>query len=148
MKICPTCSQENKDDAEQCEGCGTKFEMEQSSPKFGDPMPRAHKWQLWLGAWCLVAIATLVMHPAHIVAVPFFPLGLLDWLPHGEQTAIEGWMIGAWSIGWMLYAFLSVAMFAAKRTGVFFIIYVIFCVLLLLNVVGCQRVMEAASQIH
>jgi hypothetical protein len=148
MKSCPNCSRENDDDAAQCAGCGMKFEIEQSSPKFSDPMPRAHKWQLWLGAWGLVAIATLVIHPAYLLAVPFFPVGLLDWLPHGEEKAIEGWMIGAWVIGWMLYVFLSAAMFASKRMGIFFIIYVIFCVLLALNVVGCQRVMQAASGIH
>jgi hypothetical protein len=148
MKSCPNCSRENGGEAEQCEGCGTKFEGERGSPKFGDPMPMPHKWQFWLGAWCLVAIATLVIHPAYILAVPFFPVGLLDWLPHGEEKAIEGWMIGAWVVGWMIYVFLSMAMFAAKRTGIFFIIYVIFCVLLVLNVVGCQRVMQAASGIH
>ncbi len=147
MKSCPNCARENNDEAAQCAGCGMKLEAERS-PKFGDPMPRAHKWQLWLGAWSLAAVAMLVIHPAYLLAVPFFPVGLLDWLPHGEEKTIKGWMIGAWAVGWMLYVFLSAAMFTSKRTGIFFIIYVIFCVLLALNVIGCQHVMQSASGIH
>ena len=111
-------------------------------------MPTPHKWRFWLGAWCLVAIATLVTNPGYILTVPFFPIGLLVWLPHGEERAIEGWMVGAWIVGWIFYILLSVVLFRAKKTGVFFIIYAIFCVLLALNVIGCQRVIQAASGIH
>jgi len=99
MKTCPNCSQVNNDEAGHCQSCGAKFEIgkaNQDSPKFDDPMPTPHKWRFWLGAWYLVAVATLVTNPAYILAVPFFPIGLLDWLPHGEERAIEGWMIGAW----------------------------------------------------
>ena len=108
MKTCPNCSQPNNDEAGHCQSCGTKFEVgeaNQDSPKFDDPMPMPDKWRFWLGAWGLVVVATLVTNPASILAVPFFPIGLLDWLPHGDERAIEGWMVGAWVIGWIFYAF-------------------------------------------
>jgi len=116
--------------------------------KFDYPMSARDKWRLWLGAWGLVAVATLVINPSSILATPFFPIGLLVWLPNGESKAIIGWMIGAWVIGWIFYGLLSVIMFKAKKSGVFFILFAIFFALLILNVVGCQRVMHAASGIH
>ena len=155
MKVCQGCGCENDDDAERCRNCGTKIEVRNPNDpakhddlKFDDPMPARDKWRLWLGAWGLVAVATLVINPSYILAAPFFPIGLLVWLPNGEQKAITGWMIGGWVIGWIFYGLLSVIMFKTKRSGVFFILFAIFFALLVLNVVGCQRVMHAASEIH
>jgi len=153
MKVCQGCGCENDDSAERCRRCGTKIEALEKSEsqgdlKFDEPMPTSDKWRLWLGAWGLVAAATLVINPSSILVAPFFPIGLLVWLPHGEEKAIAGWMIGAWVIGWIFYGLLTTIMFKAKKSGVFFILFVIFFTLLILNIAGCQRLMQTASGIH
>jgi ribosomal protein L40E len=153
MKVCQGCGCENDDNAERCRQCGTKIEAlkqteSQRDLKFNDPMTSSDKWRLWLGAWFLVVLAALIINPSSILATPFFPIGLLVWLPKGEETAIAGWMMGAWVIGWIFYLLFSVIMFKTKKAGPFFIMFSMFCILLILNVVGCQRVMQTASEIH
>jgi len=89
-----------------------------------------------------------MLHPASLLSAPLFPVGLLIWLPNGEDKAVTGLMIGAWMIGWLFYLILTIFVFAAKRMSVFIIVYVIFCLSLILNIVGCEKTMEAVSQIH
>lgn len=154
MKLCQGCGCENDDNAERCRKCWTKIEpLGKSEPQdaptqFNDPMSYSDKWRYWLGTWFLVILANLVINPSSILTAPFFPIGLLVWLPKGEEKAVTGWMTGAWMTGWILYLSLSVIMFKTKKSGVFFILFAIFFALLVLNVVGCQRVMSAASEIH
>jgi hypothetical protein len=158
MKVCQSCGCENNDDAERCGKCGTKIEANESifptdkadktEFKFDDPMPVSLKWRFWLGPWLLVVLATMVIHPSQILAAPFFPVGLLVWLPKGNENAIAGWMNGAWIIGWIFYLFLSIIMFQAKKSGVFFLLLAILFVLLVFNVVGCQQVSQAAAGIR
>lgn len=153
MKNCSNCFRTNDDEAEYCQNCGTNFEAEeahQGDPKFNEPMSASQKCGYWFGAWVIVIVASVAVTatPACVLAAPYFPIGLFVWFPHGESKAIEGWMSGAWAFGWLFYLLLSVIMFSVNRRGVFFIIYTIFCVLLAFNVVGCQRVIGAASGIH
>jgi len=153
MKNCPNCFRTNDDAAEYCQNCGAKFEAEEANQgdfKFSDTMPTSQKWGFWLSAWGVVIVTSVAVTatPACVLAAPYFPIGLLVWLQNGENKAIEGWMSGAWAFGWLFYLLLSVIMFTVRKKGIFFIIYGIFCVLLALNVVGCQRVIGAASGIH
>jgi hypothetical protein len=148
----------NSDEAEVCHECGTKFSVwkepdqlpfqDRNEPKFSDPLSASVKLRFFLGAWGFVILVCLVTNPQSILAAPFFPVGLIACLPNGEDKAIAGWMNGAWIIGWVIYALLSVTMFQVKKRGLFFLIFGIFCILLLLNISGCNRVMNAASQIH
>lgn len=101
----------------------------------------------WFGAWAGVGILTLILSPSSIVAVPFFPAGLLGFFGH-EESGIIGFMTGAWVLGWVLYMVLTVSMVRAKKRDAFFRTYVVFCILLALNVAGCQRLTSAASGIH
>lgn len=82
------------------------------------------------------------------LAAPFFPIGLISFLPNGDALAIEVWMAGGFFFGWGLYVLLSVIIFKAKSKGVFLVLFFIFCVLLAFNVVGCRHVLESASQIQ
>jgi len=50
------------------------------------------RWHFWFGAWAVVALVSMLPHPSQILFAPFFPVGLLALLPHGEDKAIEGWM--------------------------------------------------------
>jgi hypothetical protein len=148
----------NSDEAEVCYECGTKFPVwkkpdplplqEQNEPKFIDPLPASTKWRYILGAWAFVILVCLITNPQSLLAAPFFPIGLIACLPNGEDKAIAAWMKGAWIIGWVVYALLSVIMFQVKKRGFFFPVFGIFCILLSLNISGCNRVMNAASQIH
>ena len=148
----------NGDEAEVCHECGTAFPVRkkpnqlssqnQNEPKLSDSLSTAKKWYFFAGAWGFVILVCLITNPQSILAAPFFPLGLIACLPNGEDKAIAGWMKGTWITGWVVYAVLSVAMFQVKRRGLFFVIFVIFCILLLLNISGCNRVMTAASEIH
>jgi hypothetical protein len=148
MKVCPSCCLTNDDDAECCKECGAK--LLPRSANSNDSISTSTKWCFWLGAWGIVILASIAVTgtPRCILATPMFPIGLLFWLPNGENKAIEGWMTGAWVIGWLFYFLLSVVMFRIKKSGIFFIIYFIFCILLVFNVVGCQRVIQVASGIH
>jgi hypothetical protein len=148
----------NSDEAEACHECGTKFPVwkepdplppqDQNEPKFSDPLSASIKLRFLLGAWGFVILICLATNPQSILAAPFFPIGLIACLPNGEEKAIAGWMRGAWIIGWVVYALLFIAMFQIKKRGVFFLVFIIFCILLLLNISGCQRIAEAASGIH
>jgi len=145
MKICPQCGSENQDALPACQECGIKIETRNSEDK---PFSTTEKIYYWLGAWGGVILFVLVINPASILAAPFFPIGLLALLPNGAEKAIMAWMVGGWMIGWVFYILLSVVMFQAKKANIFIIFYVIFCIFLALNVVGCQRTMTAVSGIH
>lgn len=101
----------------------------------------------WFGAWAGVVILTLILSPSSIAAAPFFPAGLLGLLGN-EEDGIIGFMTGAWVLGWMLYITLTTYMVRAEKRGAFFRTYTVFCILLALNVAGCQRLTSVASGIH
>ncbi len=158
MKTCPNCWCMNNDEAENCQKCGTKFALwegarplpvsNEERPKFSDPISTTTKWRFWLGAWGFVILASVMASPASILAAPFFPIGLLFWLPNGEDKAIKGGMMEGWVFGWMFYLLLSLVMFQIMKRGVFFIIFAIFCILLALNIGGCQRILKDVSHIQ
>jgi hypothetical protein len=165
MKVCWHCGRTNDDGVKYCLGCGTRisaldafiyakflalkaFIQKDEAPKGEDKASESERWRLWLIAWGGVLLVTLVTGPAYVLAAPLFPIGLFVFLRGGEGKAIEGLMGGAWGIGWLLYAALSVVMFVVRKKEVFSVVYVIFCVLLILNLVGCQRLLLAANGLH
>jgi hypothetical protein len=115
-----------------------------------DAISKSAKWQLWGLAWSLVVAATFVPDPAYMITAPWFPVGLLAIFPGGEKNAIAAWMKGLpfTLLGWLLYLFLSAAMARARKERLFILIYVIFCIVLALNLVGCQITFNATQQIH
>lgn len=112
-----------------------------------EPLSGKAKLGYWCAAWIGVALVTLLINPSAIAAVPFFPAGLLGLLGNGEEGII-GFMTGAWVLGWVLYVVLTVSMVRTKTRDAFFSTYVVFCILLVLNVAGCQRLSTVASGIQ
>jgi hypothetical protein len=114
-----------------------------------DIVPKATKLWCWFGGWGLAAGATLVANPAHLLMAPFFPIGLLALLPDGEKMAITAYMmIFPIGLGWIFYGIYSWVLLSRRGATVFYTWFVFFCVILILNVVGCQKVMQAAAGIH
>jgi hypothetical protein len=109
------------------------------------------KWWLYFIAWGIGLFAATYDDPSHILAAPFFPIGLIALLPNGAQKAI----IAAWlaapavaAVGWMLYAGVTVLIGRAKKGYAFLLVYALLCILLAFNVVGCHRTWEAAAGIR
>ena len=157
MKSCPHCKRDNDETAGNCRECGAELgtpekataPQTQDIPKSNDEsFSKRTKLLFWLGAWGGVVLATLAINPAYLRATAMFPIGLFAFLANGTQNAFWAWATGGFIIGWVIYVVLSAMMFNAKNKRGFIVIYVIFCILLALNVGGCQRVFEDASHIQ
>lgn len=111
------------------------------------PLSTKAKWMYWFAAWAGVGLLTLILSPSAIAAAPFFPAGFLGLLGN-EENGIIGLMTGAWALGWVLYITLTVSMIRTKKRDAFFRTYIVFCILLALNVAGCHQLVGAASGIH
>src|SRR5579863_1467424 len=100
MTICQYCGNQIDGQAPKCAKCGAKLVA------FSDDDPRKiqggnveqwnreklsmpAKWGYWLAAWGCVAGVALLTVPQLILGAPFFPIGLLGWLPDGVNTAIK-----------------------------------------------------------
>ena len=167
MKTCGYCGRENVDETESCSECGTPFLTPAESPILEDnatmlddvveffrlffrlPVSPWIKWLLWTIAWGFVVCATFSTDPQYLAAALSFPVGFYGLLP--ERISIIYAWLGAWLAiigGWALYAALTLAIQTAKRIVSFSFWYLFFCVLLILNVVGCRNLIHTASGIH
>jgi hypothetical protein len=151
-KICGYCGRQNAEEAVVCRECGTKFAGDREVPvdafwkEWARPISSRSKWVLWFAAWGVVVLA---IKPANLWAAPYFPLGLLAVFPRGDKVAIMlGMSFLPAVLGWGIYALLSAAIDRSKKKGVFLLIYVVFCTLLALNVVGCRKTLSALSGIE
>ena len=107
------------------------------------------KLGLYFGAWAVLIFQLLRDKPEQLLKAPGFPIGLLAGLP--AQTAIVVAWFGGWLVaivGWTIYGVLTNVILRARRMPVFAITYVVFCVLLALNMVGCNKMIEIAAGIH
>jgi hypothetical protein len=104
----------------------------------------------WLAAWGGVILIFLVTNPACLRFALWFPAGLFAICQPEEkalETSLTAFGTGAFFLGWGIYFVLSVFMLLAKKRTLFVILYLIFCLVLLLNVGGCQRLWDAVAQI-
>jgi hypothetical protein len=145
METCSHCGRENQNATPYCQECGMKFE---AGNLVDEPISTSEKRRFWFGAWGIVILITLVMNPASIITAPLFPVGLFALFPNGDDKAIVAWGTGSFIIGWVFYILLSIIMFITKKKGVFFLLYIIFCILLALNISGCQRILKDMSHIR
>jgi hypothetical protein len=159
MNPCPHCRADNYDDAKICRECGTELPTatkpelpappkQSASHSENEFISRSEKWGYWFTAWGGVVLIAFLLDPHYILTAPFFPIGLAALLPNGEGRAIRAWMSFGFIIGWALYILLSLAMFKTRKRNGFFVIYMIFCILLLLNLAGCYRTFSAVSHIQ
>jgi hypothetical protein len=159
MNPCPHCRANNFEDAKKCHDCGAELAIAKKPESAPAPnqsalkserefISRSEKWGYWFAAWGGVILIAFLLNPQYVLAAPFFPTGLFALLPNGEDWAIRAWMSFGFIMGWAFYFLLSLIMFKMKRRTMFFSIYVMFCIFLALNLVGCERVLNTASQIH
>jgi hypothetical protein len=100
-------------------------------------------------AWGFVVLFTVSEHPEDLRETLAFPLGLCGLLP--IRAAIGIAMLVALPvvvIGWAIYLRLAMAMKKAKTAGHFSLLYFLFCVLLVLNVGGCRKLIATAAKIE
>ena len=98
-------------------------------------IPGVARLLLWLTAWTITALCLL----KGLLFFPFFPLGLLQaaGAPLHEPIAR-----GTFLFAWIPYVMLTFLAYKARRGGAFFAIYLILCVLLFFNVLGCRATLE------
>jgi hypothetical protein len=111
------------------------------------PISTPDKWLFLLSAWGAAALLSLVINPSSLLAAPFFPIGLVAVWPNGVDKAITPSMTQL-LLGWGLYLALHSIILRARKADTFYVFYVALCLLLLLNVGGCQRVLDSAAGIH
>jgi hypothetical protein len=169
MKTCGYCGKENADEAKGCFECGTSFSGESDVQTWSigtmmedvaqfpslacgclrRQMPFSVRLVLWLVAWGAVIWSTFQHHPEDLRSCLGFPLGFCGLLP--EQASITVVMLVGWAVfivGWVLYGLISAAILISKRLGWLSIFYIVFCVLLALNLTGCRHLIETASGLH
>ena len=92
------------------------------------------KWGLWYGTYLVVAI--LIWSQA-VFYFWVFPAGLfrIFWPEHDplNEPCI---------LGWIPYAVLTLLAYFTTRRSSYYIIYAVFCVLVLTNVVGCRMMVH------
>lgn len=97
-------------------------------------IPFSRRWKLWLIAWGVGLVAAGFPNPALIFYVWFFPSGLAK----AFDRPFPAYDI---AIGWLIYLLLTAFAFLSRPRVLYFTFFGIFCILLLLNAVGCQRML-------
>jgi len=159
VKKCSYCGRENADDADYCYECGTAFHPERETRRsekagtlfrfVGRPISPWVKWGLYFAAWGAVVLAAINRNNAHLLAILAFPTGLLSIMPFNiaaMAVLLIGWVVVF--VGWTIYIVLTIAIGRTKRVSVFSLLYVLFCILLAVNVAGCKKLLETAAGIH
>lgn len=121
----------------------TESEFSQSS------VPSILKWVLWLTAWGGLVFVTYTNNPGDLRSSLAFPIGLCGLLPRDLAMFCAGF--GGWLVvifGWFAYIRLSWAIKKAKDPGHFSLLYIVLCVLLVLNAAGCRALIDTVSKIH
>ena len=94
------------------------------------------KWGLWYGAYL---VAGLCISPGLIVFFWFLPAGLIEvFSPGSFKGGTTDHTSRLLVLGWLPYVALTLAAYLTHRRNRFFIIYAVFCALLVFNVVGCR----------
>lgn len=89
-------------------------------------------------AWALVVLLMAMPMPGVLLSFWMFPMGL-GLLMKGSRFKFDQWG-GATILGaWACYLLLSVAVITIPRRNWSLALYVILCLVLVLNVVGCHE---------
>lgn len=107
------------------------------------------KCGLYLAAWGAVVLISALKKPTALPLAVAFPFGIVGLLP--SDNAIMIIMLagpGVIICGWTIYFALTIGIFVTRRNALSYAIYILFCILLVLNLVGCDRLIEIASHIE
>jgi len=123
-----------------------------ASPDFQFPSGPASRWVklgLYFAAWGTLVLTVWSKTPDHLQSAPAFPVGLLGGLPQ-QHAIVVAWLGGLPDMigGWMLYALLTYVMLRIKNIPIFLVLFAMFCILLALNLAGCNRMMKTVSGTH
>jgi hypothetical protein len=107
-----------------------------------DETRRRKKRLIFIGfAWAIAVIAAFP-HPAGIVWFWAFPAGLSMFFTGTRADLLDV------VIGWPVYIALTAWAVSARRRWLYIAVYVLICVVLALNVVGCRRVLRGLDDLH
>ena len=143
MKVCPSCRLSNDDAVECCRECGAKLsftsseDIDVANENAGALVPsRDFRVRLIYGAWIIAAIfmSPLLFTSGFIALIfaPNFPIGLFAFFG-GANNSFN------FLVGWALYCGIVTILVFARKQGVFIFFYVVLCVLLVMDVVGCYK---------
>jgi hypothetical protein len=105
-------------------------------------LPLAVRLSCWLAAWLILFFATLLTNPGGLRYAFFFPIGWAAFLQTSDiQTALIG-LTGWWILGWGCYLTLTIVLFLIRNRYLYFILFLIFCLLLGVNAIGCKKVLD------
>jgi amino acid transporter len=94
------------------------------------------KWGFWYGAWAVTALCLL----PGVLFFPAFPAGLFEFFGVKQNAQSNSHL--QFFIGWLPYVVLTIGAYLTKRKSTYFIIYAVFCILLVMNVIGCRAVLR------
>lgn len=113
----------------------------------GESISVGTKVVCWSAAWVVVILATLVTNPGGLRYAFFFPMGWSAFLQTSDlQKALLG-LTGWWVIGWCFYVALTFVLFVIRNRYLYFTVFLIFCLLLALNAVGCKHLLDTHQAI-
>jgi hypothetical protein len=162
MKKCTYCGKEFPDVATSCDIDGQALvhfnpppiELERP-PVRGDVsftlqlVTLLTKLVLYFAAWGILAFIVWRENPDQLKEAPGFPMGLLGVLP--EKSAIVVAMFGGPLVligGWALYGLVTWYILRIRTLLAYLIALLLFCILLALNMAGCNKMIGIASGIH
>jgi len=98
---------------------------------------RSSRIWLWVAAWLVAAVAAAIRAPEMVRLGFLFPIGLLAFLPP-DVAPNPGLGVVLIAGAYLIYPILSIVGISHSRRSRYFICYAVLCVLLAVNVVGCQ----------
>jgi hypothetical protein len=133
MQKCSYCGRENEDAEHFCRECGTALRDLPPRPSAMDLdilVPLRWRIKRVSIACILTLIAMMVPNPSIIVFAMFFPAPLGLILRTENMFPII--------VGWLIYAVLVLGSLFAKNKKIHRRFFLIFCILLLINIAGCH----------
>lgn len=99
-------------------------------------IPFTRRLTLLLIVWAVGLVAAGFPNPVLIVYTNLFPVGLRVATPWIYTVMDRNYII----VGWLLYMALTLAALLSRPRILFVTFYRVLCVLLVVNVVGCQYI--------
>src|SRR5437773_10072413 len=101
---------------------------------------------LWFAAWGVALAATPIpvsiaipgLFPCFVMYIWAFPIGTAAFAFPEHWNPPDGVVVASLVGGWLFYIALTVVGLYQKRRVRYFTVYAILCLLLILNVVGCN----------
>jgi hypothetical protein len=111
--------------------------------------PKSRRW-LCFAAWVVAVVAMVIPDPRDaplgILFAWTFPLGIFRLIFSPDERFGEAFGVAILIGGWLFYGYLTILTLSQSRKGRFIIIYAVLCIILALNVVGCNKMANDPMQ--